>query len=97
MEKLHKLALENDYEVLTLVLRGDVEILHKRYLNRMQNENRHPVHLSTTFDVYDDFKNYIEYSRSEEILGNTIYINADDFSYQTDKEILVKIDEFMRV
>ena len=35
LERLHKIAFENNYEVLTLVLRGDVEILHKRYLNRM--------------------------------------------------------------
>lgn len=95
LEKLHIIALENNYEVLTIVLRGDVEILHKRYLNRMQNENRHPVHLSTTFDIYEDFKAYTENLRDEKIPGKTIYINADDFSYQTDKEILVKIDEFM--
>ena len=97
LERLHKIAFENKYEVLTLVLRGNVEILHKRYLNRMQNENRHPVHLSTTLDVFNDFKDCTEYLRSEKILGDTIYINADDFSYQTDKEILAKIDEFMRV
>ena len=73
MERLRKIALKNKYEVLTLVLRGDVEILHKKYLNRMQNENRHPVHLSTTLDIFDDF------------------------SYQTDKDILAKINEFLGV
>ena len=96
LERLHKIAFKNNYEVLTLVLRGDVEILHKRYLNRMQNENRHPVHLSTTLDIFDDFKSCTEYLRSEKILGETIYINASDFLYQADKEILTKIDEFMR-
>lgn len=95
LEKLHKLAYENDYEVLTLVIRGDIEILHKRYLNRMQNENRHPVHLSTTFDVFDDFMDYTESLRNEEIPGNIIHINADDFLYQTSEEILKKIDDFM--
>ena len=65
LERLHKIAFENKYEVLTLVLRGNVEILHKRYLNRMQNENRHPVHLSTTLDVFNDFKDCTEYLRSE--------------------------------
>lgn len=95
LERLHKIAMDNNYEVLTLVLRGDVDILYNRYLNRMQNKNRHPVHLSTTLDVYDDFKACAEYIRSEKILGNTIMINVDDFSYQTDKEILKKIDEFM--
>ena len=96
LERLHKLAFKNNYEVLTIVLRGNVEILYKRYLNRMYNENRHPVHLSTTLDVFDDFKGYTEYSRTEKILGNVVYVNADDFSYQTDNKILRKIDEFMR-
>lgn len=96
LERLHKLTFENNYEVLTIVLRGNVEILYKRYLNRMYNENRHPVHLSTTLDVFDDFKGYTEYSRTEKILGNVVYVNADDFSYQTDNKILRKIDEFMR-
>ena len=89
------MASENGYQVFTLVLRGDVEILHKRYLYRMKNENRHPVHLSTTLDVFDDFKSYAKRAREEKIPGKTVWINADDFSYQTDKDILAKIDEFM--
>lgn len=96
LERLHEVAEMYGYEVLTLVLRGDQEILHRRYLHRMQKENRHPVHLSTTFDIYDDFKDYIEKSRSEKIPGNILHINANDFSYQTDKEILSKIDLFMK-
>ena len=95
LERLHKMASENGYQVFTLVLRGDVEILHKRYLYRMKNENRHPVHLSTTLDVFDDFKSYAKRAREEKIPGKTVWINADDFSYQTDKDILAKIDEFM--
>lgn len=95
LERFHKMASANNYEVLTLVLRGDVEILYKRYLNRMHNENRHSVHLSTTLDVFDDFKDCTEHLRTEKIPGNTICISADDFSYQTDKGILSKIDEFM--
>ena len=82
--------------MLVLVLRGDVNILHKRYLNRIYNENRHPVHLSTTFDIFDDFKEYIEAARKEKIDGNVIHINADDFSYQSDEALLSKIDEFMK-
>lgn len=96
LERLHQMAAAQGYDVLTLVLRGDVEILHKRYLNRMHNENRHPVHLSTTMDVFEDFKGYTEYSRKEEVLGNVIEINADDFSYQMDEKLLAKIDEFMK-
>ena len=94
--KIHEMAAESDYEVLTLVIRADPEILHNRYLNRMKNENRHPVHLSAMFEAFDDFKAYIDRSRAEKVLGNTVDINADDFSYQTDEAILAEIDNFMR-
>ena len=79
---------------MTVILRGDVEVLHQRYLNRMQNENRHPVHLSTTFDVFEDFCEYIENSRNEAILGEVLIINANDFEYQTDKAIWDFLDAF---
>jgi len=95
LERLHEIAEAHGYEVLTLVLRGDADILHQRYLHRMKNENRHPVHLSTTLDVYEDFKGYLESTRREEVVGKRIEINADDFSYQADAELLEKIDEFM--
>lgn len=96
LERIHAIAQENNYEVLTIVLRGDTNILHKRYLNRIHNENRHPVHLSTTLDIYEEFERYTERSRKENIPGRTILINADSFSHQKDEEILRSIDEFMR-
>ena len=96
LEKLHSIANEHGFEVLTLVLRGNVDILYQRYLNRIYHENRHPVHLSTTLDVYDDFQRYIEKSRQEVIPGEFLLINADDFSYQLNKADLTRIDEFIR-
>lgn len=96
LERLHQIADRYHYDVLTLVLRGDVEILHKRYLHRIHYENRHPVHLSTTFDVFEDFKEYTEHFRSEEIPGKIIKIDANDFSYQNDPGIFAGIDEFMK-
>ena len=95
MKKIHQMASKSNYEVLTLVIRADLEILHKRYLNRMRNENRHPVHLSGMFEDFNDFKAYIERSREESVPGDTIHIGADDFSYQTDEAILKKVDQFM--
>lgn len=97
LEHIHALAKENGYEVLTLVLRGDMEILHKRYLNRIYYENRHPVHLSTTLDIFEDFKAYTEVARKEEVYGNSIEIDANDFAYQQNKTLLSQIDEFMGV
>ena len=94
LDRLHKMANEFGYSVLTLVLRGDPEILHKRYLHRIYYENRHPVHLSTTFDIFEDFKAYTERSRAEAVPGKIIPIDANDFSYQKNVELLKVIDAF---
>jgi predicted kinase len=96
LEKLHKIAADNAYQVLTLVLRGDVEILHKRYLNRMHHENRPAVHLCAEFNTIDGFGAYLESLRTPTVPGSVIWINANDFSYQTDAEILNNLDEFMK-
>lgn len=96
LEALHETAGKYGYEVLTLVLRGELDIIHKRYLHRMQKENRHPVHLSTTLDIYEDFTEYIEKARKEALVGEYVEISADDFRYQTDEALLKKTDEFMR-
>lgn len=95
LERLHKIAQINGYDVLTIALFGDVEVLHARYLNRMTNENRHSVHLSTTIDKFEDFKKCSDYLKSIEILGKVMSINATDFSYQHSDEIISQIDTFM--
>lgn len=95
LDRLHQLAAQHDYQILTIVLRGNVRLLHQRYLNRIA-EKRHPVHLSTTMDKYEDFERYTEWSRQERIPGETIVVNADDFSWQTDIALLAKIDCFLK-
>lgn len=96
LEKLHKIAAEHDCQVLTLVLQGDPQILHKRYLNRMHHENRHPVHLCSQFNTFEGFRSYLESLRSDDIPGTVLKINADDFSYQTDRELLAVLDRFFQ-
>ena len=81
--------------MLTLALFGDVEVLHARYLNRMMNENRHSVHLSTTIDKFEDFKKCSDYLTNIEIPSEVIRINATDFAYQDCEDILFEIDAFM--
>lgn len=95
LQKLHSIANENCYEVLTIVLRGDTEVLYHRYLHRMNEENRHPVHLSTTLDVKEDFFRSAEWIRKEKVIGETLTIEATDFSYQKDPAVLGQIDSFM--
>lgn len=95
LERLHEIARENQYQVLTVSLYGTTEILHKRYLNRARNENRHPVHLSTALDVLEEFRKCSDYLNQVEIPGDVIRVNADDFSYQHSPELLLRLDGFM--
>ena len=46
MERLHRIANDNGYAVLTLVLTANIDVVYKRFVNRIENENRHPVHIS---------------------------------------------------
>ena len=94
LERLHKIADKNGYEVLTLVLRTDMDIIYRRFVARIENENRHAVHLSG-FDGYDSLKYYIDKGREQKIFGKVVEINADNFEYQTNEKILMKIDGFM--
>ena len=95
IEKLHTLANANGYDVLTLVFRGDDHILHRRYLHRIHSENRHPVHLSTTFEQFDAFSAYINAARTVVVPGNQLTVQADDFAYQTDGALLKTIEAFL--
>ena len=94
LEKIDRLASEREYDTLTLVLRADMDIIYKRFVNRIENENRHPAHQSG-FSGYDSLKFYIDKGREYACFGKSFEILADDFTYQTDENILSKIDEFM--
>ena len=96
LKNLHSIARENQYNVLTLVLRGNADVLYNRYIHRMNEENRHPVHLTTTLDVKEDFVKVAEWIRNERIIGENLVIEATNFSYQKDTEILKQIDCFMK-
>ena len=96
LEKLHGIAQDNNYEVLTILLYADVKILHKRYMNRINNENRHPVHLSTTLDGFEDFKRCSDYLVNIKIPGEVLRVNADEFTYQNSPDLLSKLDCFMK-
>lgn len=94
MQKLHEVAKKYGYDVLTLVFCADIDIIYKRFVNRIENENRHPVHISG-FDGYESLKYYIDVGREQKTLGMVINVSADDFSYQSDDALLAKIDGFM--
>ena len=95
LEKLHEIAAEYGYEVLTLSLRADIKLLHKRFLHRLYNENRHAVHACGGFEEYENFEEYIHRQRDLEIPGRVMHLSADCFDYQQDAAVLSQIDRFM--
>ena len=95
LEKLHAIAADHGYDVLTLVFRGDDRILHERFLHRISHENRHPVHIIGDILAFEDFVPYIEKARGEYVPGEILLVQADDFGYQTDPVLLGKLDGFM--
>lgn len=76
LKEVLEAARKYGYSCLTIVLEGDTNILHNRYLNRMRNENRHPVHLSTNFEIKENFVQYVTNKRLPKIDGSIIKLNA---------------------
>lgn len=95
LKEMFCLAEEFGYSSLTVILEGNIEILYKRYLNRIKNENRHPVHLSTNFEIKENFERYVRDTRLKKIDGNVLKLSADTFAYQTDTKTLNLIKKFI--
>lgn len=96
LELLHAIARDHGYEVLTVVLRADVALLHPRFLHRLYHENRHAVHACGGFEEYDVFENYVLTQRKLQIPGQYIEVTADSFAYQQDPDLLRRLDGFMQ-
>lgn len=94
LDRLTALAEERGYSTLSLLLTADTKILYERYLHRI-DIGRHPVHLTTDFDNYEGFVNYVLLQRQTPKRGSLIKICADDFSYQSDITLIEKIEKFL--
>lgn len=95
LTELKTLCIENDYQVLTLVFDADNEVLHERFLSRLE-QNRHYVHKSQDFTDINDFIPVIDHLRTAPYFGEIIKINCNDFSYQTDEILFDKIADFLK-
>lgn len=94
MEELKKYFEEEKIEVLSLVFDADDEVLHQRFLKRL-NENRHYVHKSEDFSNIEDFKIMLNNLRKVEYPGKIFKINCNNFSYQNDEKLLENIRKFI--
>ena len=95
LEKLHEIAQEYGYEVLTVSLRADLEVLHRRFLHRLYHEDRHPVHACGGFEDFETFRAYMGQQRDLQIPGRFLEVSANTFDYQEDTQIFNKLDKFM--
>ncbi|MBR3867075.1 MAG: AAA family ATPase [Butyricicoccus sp.] len=95
LDEMRSLAAAHGYAVLVLVLRADLTILHRRYLHRISDENRHPVHRVSTFNSFEGFCAYVESTRPQLGADEALHICADDFSYQSDETLLGQLELFL--
>ena len=93
--ELKTLCESLNYQVLTLVFDADNEILHQRFLRRLE-ENRHYVHKSQDFTDIEDFIPVIDHLRTAPYFGEIINVNCNDFNYQTDEKLFDKIADFLK-
>jgi len=66
LKRIKDIALQYQYDVTLLVLRGDIEELYERFLKRIPT--RHKAHMSMHLDEsIDKFKEYVLSQREEEL------------------------------
>lgn len=95
LRRIEVIAEEHHYQILNLNLVGTPEILYQRYVNRRDNEDRHPVHAINKLNDFESFKKYCLDRKQEYMCGKVITINTDDFSYQNNEELLNAIKQFL--
>lgn len=86
LKRLQDIALQYEYDVTLLVLRGDIEELYQRFLKRVPT--RHKAHMSMHLDEsIDKFKEYVLSQREEELYFIPHII---DTSGKSEEEVLKK-------
>lgn len=95
LDLLYQMAGERGYDVMTVEIRGDLRVLHQRFLHRLYHEQRHPVHACGGFEDFDVFCAYVLGQRDISVLPPSVCLSADSFVYQQDPEILDRMDAFM--
>ena len=95
LRRIEVIAEEHHYQILNLNLVGTPEILYQRYVNRRDNESRHPVHAINKLNDFESFKKYCLDRKKEYMCEKVITINTDDFSYQNNEELLNAIKQFL--
>ena len=94
MEQLNTITKNLGYDVLSLVFKGDIKVLHERF-NKRLNENRHYVHKSQDFTNIKDFEITLNELRTVNYIGKVINVDSTTFDYQNDMFLLERIRKFI--
>ena len=86
-----------NYKCITIRFEADLEVLHKRFLNREYSDERHSGLVSNgMFDDYENFKKTHEKSREFKIDENEILVDTTNFRTVNIENIIKKIQEQMK-
>jgi len=94
--ELIKILLEKyDCECLTIIFKGDLEVLHKRYIERGKTGKRHWVH-SEFGENSDNFKKYhLQNGLGEVEIGKTIVTDTTVFDEVNYDELFMAAEMFI--
>ena len=72
-------ASENNYEVISIILRGNQNLLYQRFLARL--DNRHKAHISIGLqNDFNKFEEYNEYLRNQDLVYEPHIIDITNMS-----------------
>ncbi len=84
VDVLKPLIEKYDYKVVTILLDGDLKILHKRFLDRDKSAERHEGLVSNYFQDYKTFEECVaslrEFSIGEKLIIDTTILNEIDYT-----------------
>lgn len=95
LEAFHKIAENSGFDMLTLRFTGDEAILFRRFRDRIEHGDRHPVHQSAGLKDLETFSAYLHTIRAEILPGRVVDVCADDFSFYSDPVLTETIERFM--
>lgn len=89
---LEKLVEQYDYKVITVLFDGDVDVIHRRFVERDRTEERHPGLVSgTRFDSAEEFAKRTAPCRAFSYGDHMIRVDTTDFNAVPYEEIIREI------
>lgn len=98
IKRIYNFKEINDLDILILRFQADYDILYERFMHRIKYEKRHIVHQSAGLTDFNKFKEYLAKGRDIDLTSfNVIDVDASNFNYQNDFDLLMKIKRFFEV